>query len=268
MRALPIACSLAVACLSLQACGGTAFDLPLVSEREALLAAQELDADPALPKFPRSSAYYREAIHRIDTELTQHVGSICVRARTEDCRFYFHYVNDDDVNAYTDVNGQIYLHRGLLVYLDSDDEIAGVMAHEMGHQIANHVQEGMGSALLGGLVGGLLLGGAAVATGTPADEAEVLADEGVEYGAQVGVLSFSKEQEREADLLAAYVVARSSYDLDRAGRTFEVLARLDNKTQARWNDTHPAGPERIVAWRKAVAEARASKHHLPTMIAP
>ncbi len=125
MRASHIACVAAAACLALQGCGGTAFTLPPVSEQEALLAADEIAADPSLPQFPRGGAYYRKAIQRIDEQLTQSVAAICARAETEQCRFFFHYVDDDDVNAFTDEDGHIYLHRGLLDHLESDEEIAG-----------------------------------------------------------------------------------------------------------------------------------------------
>ena len=268
MRASHIACSLVAACLALQGCGGTAFTLPPVSEKEALLAAQEVEADPHLPQFPRGRTYYQEAIDRIDIQLTQHVGPICARARTDKCRFIFHYVADDEVNAFADEGGHIYLHRGLLDYLESDEEIAAAMAHEMGHQIAGHVEESKSSILLGALIGGLLMGGAAVAGGATQSDADQMADQGMEVGAQIGMLSFSKEQEREADLLAAYVLARAGIDLERAGGTFEVLAKLDDKAWASWKDTHPAGPARIVAWRKAMAEVEASSDKLPVMAEP
>jgi predicted Zn-dependent protease len=268
MRTSQIGCAAVTACLALQGCGGTAFPLPPVSEREALLAANEIAADPSLPQFPRGGAYYRKAIRRIDAQLTQRVAAICARAETEECHFFFHYVDDDEVNAFTDEAGDIYLHRGLLDYLESDEEIAAVMAHEMGHQIAAHVEESTRSVLLGAMIGGLLMGGAAAAGGSTPDKTDEMTAEGMGLGGQVGLLSFSKEQEREADLLAAYVLARAGIDLRRAGRTFEVLAKLDDKPWASWKNTHPAGAERIVAWRKAIVEVEASSDKLPTKADP
>ena len=90
MRASHIACLAAAWCLTVQGCGGTAFDLPPVSDREALLAAQEIDANHTLPQFPRNRAYYRETIKRLDGQLTDRVASICARAETAECRFTFH----------------------------------------------------------------------------------------------------------------------------------------------------------------------------------
>ena len=254
-------------CLAVQGCGGTAFDLPPVDDREALLAAQEISADPHLPQFQRSNAYYREAIGRLGRQLTERAASICARAETEECRFTFRYVDDGEVNAHVDDTGTIYLHRGLLDYFERDEEIAAVMAHEMGHQIAGHVEESRRSIMLGAIIGGLLMGGAAAAGGADQDGANAAAGMGMDYGGRIGLLSFSKEQEREADLLAAYVLARAGIDLQRAGRMFEVLAKLNDYALSGWRDTHPAGAERIVAWRKAVAEVDASSDKLPTMAA-
>jgi predicted Zn-dependent protease len=265
MRASYFGCLAAAACLTVQGCGGTAFVLPPVTDREALLAAQEIDADPTLPKFARSAAYYRKTVRSLGQQLTAPVVSICVRAETTECRFTFHYVDNDEVNAFADEGGHIYLHRGLLDYLEGDEEIAAVMAHEMGHQIAGHVDESTRSVLLGALIGGLLMGGAAAAGGAPQEGADAMADVGMTYGGRIGQLTFSKEQEREADLLAAYILARADIDLERAGRMFEVLAKLDGYALSTWRNTHPAGPERIVAWRKAVAEVKASSDKLPTM---
>jgi predicted Zn-dependent protease len=265
MRASHVVGLAVASCLIVQGCGGTAFVLPPVSDREALLAAEEVDANPSLPQFPRSSAYYRETISRLDRHLTERVAAICARAETAECRFAFHYVDNDEVNAFTDENGDIYLHRGLLDHLESDEEIAAVMAHEMSHQIAGHVDESTRSVLLGALIGGLLMGVGAAAAGADQDGADAMAGVGMDYGGRVGLLTFSKEQEREADLLAAYVLARAGIDLQRAGRTFEVLAKLDGYALSSWRNTHPAGAERIVAWRKAVAEVDASTDKLPTM---
>jgi len=268
MRVSRLVCLAGAWCLAVQGCGGAAFKLPPVSDREALLAAEEIDADPNLPLFPRSDAYYRETIGRLGRQLTERVAAICARAETEKCRFTFRYVDDDEVNAHVDGEAQIFLHRGLLEYLQADEEIAAVMAHEMSHQIAGHVDESTRSILLGALVGGLLMGGAAAAGGADQAGANDAAGMGMTYGSRIGQLSFSKEQEREADLLAAYVLARAGFDLRRAGRMFEVLAKLDGYALSSWKNTHPMGAERVVAWRKAMAEVDASGDKLPRMAEP
>jgi predicted Zn-dependent protease len=83
-------------------------------------------------------------------------------------------------------------------------------------------------------------------------------------GAQIGALSYSKSEEREADLLSAYLLARAGYDLRKAGHVWRVLAQLDRqKAKASLFDTHPAGPERMAAWDKAIVEVEQSPTKLP-----
>ena len=81
MRASHVACLAVASCLIVQGCGGTAFALPPVSDREALLAAEQIDANPDLPQFPRRSAYYHQTMSRLDRQLTERVAAICVRPR-------------------------------------------------------------------------------------------------------------------------------------------------------------------------------------------
>ena len=181
--------------------------------------------------------------------------------------FIFHYVADDEVNAFADKGGHIYLHRGVLEYLETEAEIAAIMAHEMGHQIAGHYSDTKASAILGALIGGLIMGGAAAGGGMTQEQADAQAQYGMGLGAQVGKISYSKEQEREADLLAAYLLGRSGYDLRAAESAFEVLARLDEYATSSWKDTHPAGAERVVAWRKAIREVERSSDMLPQPVA-
>jgi hypothetical protein len=82
MRTSRIACLAVASCLTMQGCGGTAFTLPPVSNQEALLAAHEVDIDSSLPQFPRTRAYYLEAISRIERKLSERVArSACARSR-------------------------------------------------------------------------------------------------------------------------------------------------------------------------------------------
>ena len=267
MRASRAAWPLMTAAVLLHGCGGPAFEVPPVTDAEAIQAAQQIARTPP-PRYTRDNGFYRGAIRRIAADLERDVGPVCARAETDLCAFHFHFVADDEVNAYADKGGHIYLHRGVMEYLETDAQIAAVMAHEMGHQIAGHYDEGKAGVILGALIGGLIMGGAAAAGGgMTQNQANAQAEYGMALGARIGQISFSKEQEREADLLAAYVLARADYDLRAAGSTFEVMTRLDEYATSSWKDTHPAGAERMVAWRKAVAEVEAGPDKLPRVAA-
>ena len=84
----------------------------------------------------------------------------------------------------------------------------------------------------------------------------------------MGMASYSKEQEREADLLATYLLSRSGYSLARAQNVMVVLARFageeaSNPTHKSFLESHPAGAERVVAWQKAIDEIKANPSKLP-----
>ena len=140
------------ACVLLHGCGGTGFELPPVTDAEAIQAAQQIPTTP-LPRYTRDNGFYRGAIRRIAADLERDVGPLCARAKTDLCEFHFHYVADDEVNAFADKGGHIHLHRGMLEYLETEAEIAAIMAHEMGHQIAGHYEDSKASVILGALIG-------------------------------------------------------------------------------------------------------------------
>jgi predicted Zn-dependent protease len=92
--------------------------LPPVTDHEALVAAKEIEAaDPTLPKFSRRDAYYPEAIRPLGVQLTAGVAAVCARADTEECRFMFHYVDDDEVNAFADEGGDMTLRPAFSAFL-------------------------------------------------------------------------------------------------------------------------------------------------------
>jgi predicted Zn-dependent protease len=182
------------------------------------------------------------------------------------CVWTFRESPDRSMNASALPDGMIVVNRGIVEFADSEDEVAMVIAHEIGHQSANHVATGQRNQQVGAVVGGLLLGTlAAVATrGYDGGVATRAATQlGGNVGGSIGRISFCKEQEREADYLAAVTLYRSGMDLDRARVFLVKMAKASNRRETGMLDTHPAGPERVAAWGRAVQEIRASNGALP-----
>ena len=250
-------------------CAGAQYLLPDITAAEIDRAALTVAGDTSsLPTFHRTGAEYGRLVDTVSNRLRLGVPALCRHAGFATCFFDVSYVADDTVNAYAAGSNEIVIYRGILRYLETEDEVAAVIAHEIGHHLARHVEEQQRNAALGGLVAAILTGGLMAGTGYQAPPNDPYAGQQVvrdaaQLGAGIGAISFSKEQEREADLLAAYLLARSGYDLRRAGHAFTVLAKMSGKTRSTIFDTHPAGPERIAAWEKAVAEVEASRDLLP-----
>jgi Zn-dependent protease with chaperone function len=108
-----------------------------------------------------------------------------------------HYVDQPVVNAMATLGGQVYVYRGLIERLDSEDALAAVLAHEIGHVRQRHVVRAMGRGVV--LVSGLSLLG--------------LNSQGINRwimnkSLQVGTLAYSREAEDEADHLALLALHR------------------------------------------------------------
>ena len=169
------------------------------------------------------------------------------------------------MNASAGANGLIVINRGIVEYAANEDEVAMVIAHEIGHQAADHVATGQRNQAVGSLVGAVLLAapGAPASYGSGDNVTNSAMQTGADIGAKVGRISYSKEQEREADYLAALILYRSGIEPDNARSFLVTMARGSGRKETGMLDSHPAGPERVAGWDKAVAEIRASNGRLP-----
>lgn len=177
------------------------------------------------------------------------------------CNWKFQLARDRTMNAMAMGYGQIVLNRGIVEYAANDEEVCLVVAHEIGHHAANHIARGATNQMIGALIGVAVVGIAAAASGSnPSSRA---AESAAQLGARIGHLSYSKEQEREADYMAALILYRAGVDLDKARGLLVTMARGSGRMATTFLDSHPAGPERVAAWDRAVAEIRASNGRPP-----
>jgi len=151
-------------------------------------------------------------------------------------------IDSKDVNAFCMPGGRIGFFTGILTSLKlTDDEVAAVMGHEIAHALREHSRERMvkqaGTNLVARGVGALasgILGIDPSITGTFAG-----------YGAQLIGLKYSRDDEREADLVGLDIAARAGYD-PRAGiALWRKMAALDKRTPIQLLSTHPGGENRI-----------------------
>lgn len=192
-----------------------------------------------------------------DGELQRYIDSLGQRlARASDrpnLRYTFTVLDSPIVNAFATPGGYVYITRGLLALANSEAEVAGVLAHEIGHVAARHAAERQSQAVLASLPG-LLTG---VVTGS-----DTLA-QAVNSGAAAQLQSYSRDQEYQADLLGVRYLTRTNYDpLGMA--SFLTQLQANDKLDAAVRDrpemadqfsimsTHPRTADRI---RRAIQEA-------------
>ncbi|ROR34421.1 M48 family metalloprotease [Inmirania thermothiophila] len=165
--------------------------------------------------------------------------------------YEFTIVNDGTPNAWAMPGGKIAVHRGLLLELGSEAELAAVLGHEVVHAAARHGAKAMERGLL--LQGAVL----AVAAGAAERGSAPLLVGGARLAAGLLNLRYSREAELEADRYGALYMARAGYDPRAAVSLQETFVRLSKGRRkdllARLFATHPPSEARVRALRAWVA---------------
>ncbi len=146
----------------------------------------------------------------------------------------------DGVNAWTD-GDNIYVTRGLLRFLQNDDELAIIIAHEIAHAVRGHVSEKLARAA-GGCILGIILESLTGIEGTWDLATQMF---------QLATLEFDREAEREADVYGLTYASRAGYDISTAVDLWERFAI--EMPESNIATTHPSSPERFVRAEKIVA---------------
>jgi Zn-dependent protease with chaperone function len=157
------------------------------------------------------------------------------------CNYPWRLVNKQGVNAFADGKA-IYVHLQLLDVASTDDELALVIAHELGHNVMKHVQKKAGNMVLGTLLGAL------VSAATKVD---------VTRSAQsIGGQIFSQEFEAEADYVGTYFAALAGYDYRNAAAVMRKMGAI-NPAMISHGSSHPPTARRFVAIQAAADEIAA-----------
>jgi predicted Zn-dependent protease len=180
--------------------------------------------------------------------------------------WHFTVVDSPDVNAFALPGGYVYITRGIMAYLNSEAELAGVVGHEIGHVTARHgvrQQSASTAAGLGAVLGSILMPGMNNQAGATL----------LQTLAQAWTAGYGREHELESDRMGAEYLARTGYDPQAMIAVVTVLknqelfaaeqAERDGRQPRTYHgtfDTHPSNDERL---KQVVAEADKYKIALP-----
>ncbi|WP_236234151.1 M48 family metalloprotease [Pseudomonas tohonis] len=256
MPALPILLLSLLLCL-LTGCAVN----PATGERNFVMMSesQELDLGSRYnqqiqKEFPRYADDRLQAyVQRVGERVARH-------SHRANLNYIFTVVDSPDINAFALPGGYIYIHRGLMAYLNSEAELAAVLAHEVGHVTARHSVQQQSQSQAWNILG------QAVAIGTGVSAAGDLTN--VLGGAMVR--GYGRDMELQADGLGAQYLARSGYDpqamieVVKVLKNQEVFARDEAKRKGQEVpeagsyhgvfDTHPDNDTRL---QQVVGPARA-----------
>jgi len=166
-------------------------------------------------------------------------------------KYEFHLLADPKtVNAFALPGGQVFITEGLFKHLDTDGELASVLAHEVGHVVARHsAQQLAKQELTQGLTGA-----AVIAAYDPNDRnSRYKADMAMLIG-QVVSLKFGRNDELEADKLGVRFSADAGYDPRAMIKVMEILDHVAKSRTPEFFSTHPNPEHRIERIQKAIKE--------------
>jgi predicted Zn-dependent protease len=156
--------------------------------------------------------------------------------------YHFYVVEDESINAFAGPAGHVFVHTGTILKARNLSELAGVIAHEIGHVAERHVAENVGRQRTAGLVHRAAVYGAAILGGGLAANAVNL---GGGLATMAALNSFGREAEREADAFAVDALVRSGIDPIGLVTFFELLEREGGGGVPQFLSSHPAPAERI-----------------------
>ena len=206
--------------LVMAALSGGCADTPS-SDASVMVGGREVSVDSSDEAKEHQKIVEGGAVYD-DPELAAYINSIGQRlvkaSDWPDETFIFTIIDSPDINAFAMAGGFVYINRGLLAYLDSEAELAGVLSHEIGHITARHSARQQTA----GITNQVIATAAYILTGSGD-----LADASNMYGTEI-VRGYGREHELEADGLGAKYMHNAGYDPE---ALLEVIGVLKDQEQ-------------------------------------
>ncbi len=214
----------------------------LLSEADESALGQQTDAEVIA-----SYGSYEDA--ELNAYVAQLGKKMAALSHRPNLAWQFKVLDTPVVNAFAVPGGYVYVTRGILSYLNTEAELAGVLGHEIGHVTARHTAQQYSRSQLASI--GLGVG-------------SILSEDFRKYAglAQVGVsllfLRFSRDNERQADDLGVEYSSKTNYNAYAMADFFNTLERMSPSSGSSglpaWFSTHPNPEDRIGAVRRKTAE--------------
>lgn len=223
----------------------------LMSEAQEIQMGAEAHKD-VLKEYPAVANPALQAyVDAIGRNLARH-------SHRPNLQWRFTVVDSPDVNAFALPGGYVYVTRGILAYLDSEAELAGVIGHEIGHVTARHgvrQQSAATAAGVGAVLGAILVPGMNNQAGASL----------MQTLAQAWTAGYGRDHELESDRLGAEYLAKTGYDPQAMVKVIGVLknqeefaaeqAKRDGRQPKTYHGTFATHPSNDTRLKQVVGEA-------------
>ena len=200
-----------------------------------------------------------------DPQIAEYINEIGYRIAAQtndgDHEFTFFVVDDARINAFALPGGYIGVHTGLIEASRNEDELAGVVAHEVAHVTQRHIARAVHASSRQSMLSTALMLGAMILGAAGGDPDVVQAGMAISQGGSAQQqINFTRSNEYEADRIGIKALTAAGFDAYGMASFFEVMSRQDTSSpDSRIPDflrTHPVTTDRI-------SEARARADDYP-----
>jgi len=250
--------ALALTVAALAACGTQVVN-PVSGETELSVMSEEQEvaegAKAHQQVLKEYSVYNNAAVQTYVNALGQRLAA---QSHRSNLQWHFTVLDSPEINAFALPGGYVYVTRGIMAYMESEADLAGVIGHEIGHVTARHGAQRATSQQRAGLgvLAASLLGAVLESQGVAG--AGQFAGQVSQTVAAGFIASYGREQELQADGLGAEYLARNHYDPHNMVDVITVLknqeryaadtAKAEGKpapTGGGWLASHPSNDQRL-----------------------
>jgi Zn-dependent protease with chaperone function len=201
---------------------------------------KDLEQEYRITEFKVGSLEY-ETLKKLEANI--------INNKFKDEEFKVHHIDDQLINAYYIGNGNIMLFEGLLQKLNTEDQLAGLIAHEIGHAVEEHLTEDLERNLGLSILNLLFNHFTDNDYQTMTNVAQNLIANG-----------YSREQEEESDIYAVDLMMRSGYDPDGLIELMKIFKENSNNFKLlEFTQTHPIPESRIDYLEEYIAEKKSER---------
>lgn len=227
---------------------------PITGEKQHVSLTPEEEVALGMQSAPQMAAEFGGVYQdmKVQTKIKQIGAKLITQSNLTETpyKFDFHVLADPEtVNAFALPGGQIFITVGLLKRLENENQIAGVLGHEIGHVVNRHSAEHMAQqGLLQGIAQGVLIG---------------TSDGGMSSGQIASVVAnmvsmkYGRDDELESDKYGLHYMANSGYQPEEMIRVMEILNEASGgRKQNEFTSSHPSPENRIAKIKEEIAKMK------------
>lgn len=222
----------------------------LISEQQEIAIGEGVSKQVLEQEKPLDNEQWQTYL----AEVGQKVAGVSDRSTLP---FHFTVLDNDQVNAFATPGGYLFFYTGILRMMDSEDELAAVMAHEISHVVGRHSVKTIQAYYGGAIAAGLLLG----------DEADKEIGQITNIVFGLALRGYGRSNEHEADEYGLHYMTRAGYNPQAMVTMFDKLAAASGNRESNFFEgllsTHPDTKDRISRMKTQIAAMPAEDTNRP-----